>query len=45
MYTPDKVRSEMWKELARKGVVTNKRESNVRKYMDALCEKLYLNNQ
>ena len=35
----------MWEELARRGVITNKKETNIKKYLDALCERLYLNNQ
>lgn len=45
MYSPDKVKTAMWEEVARKGVITGKRETNIKKYLDALCEKLYLNSQ
>lgn len=43
MYSPDKIKKAMWEELAKQGVLTNKREYNVRKYLDTLCELLYLN--
>lgn len=35
----------MWDDLARKGYITGKRETNIKKYLDALCERLYLNSQ
>ena len=45
MYSPDKVKKVMWDDLARKGVITGKKETNIKKYLDALCERLYLNSQ